>query len=63
MKETVLVIREYDKFSEILIDAGFEVVNFQAILTLPVEDLSELDEKIGKIENCDGFIFDESESG
>ena len=57
MKETVLVIREYDKFSEILAQANLEVVNFQAIQTLPVENLDELDEKLGEVKSYNGLFL------
>jgi len=57
MKETVLVVREFDKFSEILAQAGFKTVNFQAIQTLPVENLNELDEKLGEINEYDGLFL------
>jgi uroporphyrinogen-III synthase len=57
MSETVLVVREFDKFSKILAQAGFEVINFQAIRTLPIENLDELDEKLAQIESFDGLFF------
>jgi uroporphyrinogen-III synthase len=57
MRETILVVREFDKFSEILAEANFEVVNFQAIQTLPLENFSELDEKLAEIERFDGLFF------
>ncbi len=57
MNETVLVIREYDKFSEMLAQANFEVVNLPAIQTTPIENLDELDEKLGKLSDYDGLFF------
>ena len=57
MQRTVLVIREYDKFSEILAAANFEVINFQAIQTLPIENLSELDETLDQINGYDGLFL------
>lgn len=57
MKATVLVIREYNKFSEILTQANLEVVNFQAIQTMPNEDLSELDGKLGEVESYSGLFL------
>ena len=57
MKKTVLVVREFDKFSEILAQANFEVVNFQAIQTLPVENSSELHEKLDEIIKYDGLFL------
>jgi uroporphyrinogen-III synthase len=57
MRETVLVIREYDAFSETLVRAKLEVVNFPAIQTLPIENLDELDGKLSKIEIYDGLFL------
>jgi len=57
MNKAILVIRKYDKFSEILVQADFEVINFPAIQTLPIENLSELDEKLGKINQYDGLFL------
>jgi uroporphyrinogen-III synthase len=57
MRESVLVVREFDKFSEMLARANFEVVNFPAIRTLPVEDPGELDEQLAQIENYDGLFL------
>ena len=57
MKASVLVVREFDNFSEILAQAGFKVFNVQAIQILPIENLSELDEKLGEIENYDGLFL------
>ena len=53
----ILVIRERDRFSEILIENGFEVENFPVIQTLPVEDLSGLDAEIERLEIYDGLFF------
>jgi len=57
MKEIILVVRDYDKFSELLAQADFETVNFPAIQTLPVENLNELDEKLGEINDYDGLFL------
>ena len=56
-KPLVLVIREFDKFSRLLNENGFEVINFPAIQTLPIEDFSELNKKIDCLENYDGLFF------
>ena len=56
-KPLILVVREFGKFSGLLNEKGFEVVNFPAIQTLPVEDLSELLEKIDNLESYDGLFF------
>jgi len=57
MSETVLVVREYDKFSEILVEANFETINLPAIFTLPVENFAELDEKLGAINDYNGLFL------
>jgi uroporphyrinogen-III synthase len=46
MTETILVIREFDRFSEILIEHGLAVVNFPLIRTVPVDDFRELDKAL-----------------
>ncbi|HEX8736294.1 MAG TPA: uroporphyrinogen-III synthase [Pyrinomonadaceae bacterium] len=53
----VLVVREFDKFSSRLKEAGFEIINFPSIKTLPVENLNELDEKLKSLEKYDGLFF------
>jgi len=53
----ILVAREFDEFSSRLKDAGFEVINFPVIRTVPVEDLSELKEKLREPEKYDGLFF------
>lgn len=57
MNEIILVVREFDKFSEILAQAKYEVINFPAIQTLPVENLDKLDEKFEEIANYDGLFL------
>ncbi len=57
MSGTVLVVREHDNFSRILAQAKFEVINFQAIQTLPVENLDELDKKLYKSEIYNGLFL------
>ncbi len=53
----ILVIREFDTFSSLLTDNGFRVINFPAIQTLPIEDFSELNKIIDRLENYDGLFF------
>ncbi|HEX9959721.1 MAG TPA: uroporphyrinogen-III synthase [Pyrinomonadaceae bacterium] len=36
---------------------GFEIINFPAIETLPLEDAGELDEKLENLEKYDGLFF------
>lgn len=57
MKKTILVIRKFDKFSEILAQAGFKIVNFQAIETLPAADSNDLDKKLERINEFAGLFF------
>jgi uroporphyrinogen-III synthase len=56
-KSLVLVVREFDKFSYLFKENGFEVVNFPAIQTLPFEDFGGLKEKIDSLKNYDGLFF------
>lgn len=53
----ILVAREFDKFSALLKENGLAIINFPAIQTLPLEDLSELDEKLAGAEKYDGLFF------
>lgn len=53
----ILVVREFDKFSSLLMENGFEVINFPAIQTSPIEDFSELGEKIDDLKIYDGLFF------
>ncbi len=55
--KTILVVREYDKFSEILAESGFEIINFPTIKTLPLEDLSDFEATLKDIENFDGIFL------
>lgn len=52
-----LVIRQADDFSSILIQNGAEVVNLPLIRTEPVEDLSQLNEKLSMLEQYDGIFL------
>lgn len=53
----ILVIREFDKFSQILTEKGLEVINLPLIETKPLEDLSDFEEKLSSIENYDGIFL------
>jgi uroporphyrinogen III methyltransferase/synthase len=57
MNKTILVIREFDKFSQILAKHGLEVINLPLIQTLPIENFDELDEKLLKLESYHGLFF------
>jgi len=54
---TILVIRSDDEFSSVLRHAGFDVINLELIETKPLEDLSELREKIVGLREYDGVFF------
>lgn len=53
----ILVAREFDEFSRLLEENGLAIINFPLIKTLPLEDLSELDEKLAGAEKYDGLFF------
>jgi uroporphyrinogen-III synthase len=53
----ILIVREFDKFSALLKENGFRIINFPLLQTLPLEDLSELDEKLAGAEKYDGLFF------
>lgn len=53
----ILVVRQFDKFSSRLKDDGFEIINFPAIETVPIEDSGNLDEKLETLEKYDGLFF------
>ncbi len=57
MPPTVLVIRGDDGFSAILRDNSCEVVNLPLITTSDAEDLTDLDERIDRINDYDGLFF------
>ena len=55
--EMILVIRKDDKFSSTLREAGHDVVNLELIETRPLDDLSDLREKLAKLPEYDGVFF------
>jgi Uroporphyrinogen-III synthase len=57
MSIIVLVIRRNDEFSERLRENGCEVINLELIRTEPVENLSELDEKLSQLDLYDGLFI------
>ncbi len=57
MKTGILVVRDYDLFSSLLIGQGFSVVNFPTIKTEKIADYSEFDKVIADIENFDGIFI------
>ena len=60
MRREILVIREKDRFSSILIEQGFSVMNFPVIKTEPLEDLLELENRLAEIEIFDGIFITSS---
>jgi uroporphyrinogen-III synthase len=54
---TVLVTRKDDQFSQILREAGLDVINLELIKTQPVADLAALREKLDRLSNYDGLFF------
>jgi len=54
---TILVIRNDDGFSSTVRGAGFDVVNLELIKTSPLDDLSDLRNKIAKLPEYDGLFF------
>lgn len=56
-RSAILVIRPDDDFSESLRQNGFEVLNLELIKTEPLNDLSELDEVIERINEYDGIFL------
>ncbi len=57
MKTEILVVREYDIFSSILVEQGFWVINFPTIKTEKIADYAELDKIVSEIENFDGIFI------
>jgi uroporphyrinogen-III synthase len=53
----ILVIRSDDKFSALVREAGFEVTNLELIKTVPLDDLSELRDKLANLSAYDGLFF------
>jgi len=58
MKPTViLVVRRDDRFSELLREGGSQVENLELIATEPLEDQSELRQKLEHLNDYDGLFF------
>lgn len=56
----ILVIRKFDEFTSILLANGHQVVNCPTIRTEALDDLSELDNIISKLETFDGIFITSS---
>ena len=57
MKMTVIVVRADDNFSQMLRDAGLEVINLELIKTEVLEDLSEFENLISHPDDYAGVFF------
>lgn len=57
MKNGVLIIREFDEFSRILAESGFEIINLPLIETAALADLSGFNAQLETIENYDGIFL------
>jgi Uroporphyrinogen-III synthase len=53
----ILVCRNDDRFSSLLRETGFEVINLELIETRPLEDLKPLREKLARLSEYDGIFF------
>lgn len=53
----ILVIREFENFSRILTEKGFEIINLPKIEVKPLEDLSDFEGKLKQISNFDGIFL------
>lgn len=53
----ILVIREFDAFSRILAEKGFEIINLPLIKTAPLKDLSDFEAKLENLKNYDGIFL------
>jgi uroporphyrinogen-III synthase len=54
---TVIVVRRYDNFSQILRDASIEVINLDLIATEVIEGRSEFENLIPRLDRYDGIFF------
>ncbi len=55
--KTILVIREFEKFSRILAENDFKIINLPLIETRPLNDLSVLEATLDEIEIYDGIFL------
>jgi uroporphyrinogen-III synthase len=53
----ILVIRNDDRFSSLLREAGFEVVNLELIETKSADDLAPFREELARLSEYDGIFF------
>ena len=57
MTKKILIIRSFDRFSEILADNGFEIINLPLIETKPLDDLSDFEAKLKDVSKFDGIFL------
>lgn len=57
MKMTVIVARRDDNFSQLLREAGIEVINLELIKTEVLDDLREFENLISRLDEYDGVFF------
>jgi uroporphyrinogen-III synthase len=55
--KTILVVREFDKFSKVLAENEFEIINLPLIKTVLLEDLKEFETRLANIESFDGIFL------
>lgn len=53
----IVVARQFDEFSRTLSKAGFSVINCPTIRTVPLDDLTELEEKLEQLNDFDGVFL------
>jgi len=56
-RRSVLVIRANDRFSDLLRESGFDVLNLELIKTEPIADQSDLSVTVGRISEYDGILI------
>jgi uroporphyrinogen-III synthase len=54
---SILVVRDFDDFSRVLQENGFETINCPTIKTVPLEDLSEFENVLNGLKNYDGIFL------
>ena len=54
---SILVVREFDNFSRILAENGFSLINCPTIQAVALEDLSDFEAKLGRLDNYDGIFL------
>lgn len=55
--QIILVVKEFNAFSELLIQNNYSVINCPTIKTVELEDLTELDKKLANLDRYDGVFI------